>query len=198
MRKVSIGVCGLGGMGLAYCLALKKIDAANLVALCTRRQSVAQDFARKFHTVPYTQLSDMVKRPDLEAVIIATPNYLHAEQTNISLESGKHVLCTKPMATTLAEADSMIAQSRKSGAKLEIGFQYRYDPRTYRAKQMIDKGELGRVFFGTDCLPLYRGQEYWKEAWWRGTISRLVEVSCRRMLPMIWTICSGSVVQLIG
>jgi len=171
MRKVNVGISGLGGMGLAYCLALNKLKRANLTAVCTRRKVVAEKFAKEFHATPYTQLSDMVKRTDLEAVMVATPNHLHAEQTILALEAGKHVLCTKPMATTLAEADRMIAQSRRSGTKLEIGFQFRYDPRIYTAKRLIDRGMLGRIFLGIDCLPIYRGPEYWREAPWRGMIS---------------------------
>jgi len=170
--KVRVGVCGLGGMGLAYCLALKKINGAELVAVCTRRPSMAREFAGKFHARPYDQLSDMVKSTDLDAVLIATPNFLHAQQSVIALEAGKHVLCTKPMAVTLTEADRMIAQSRKSGRILEIGFQYRYDPRIYRAKQMIDAAQLGRVFYGVDYLPIYRSEEYWDEEPWRGSISQ--------------------------
>ena len=107
--KVRVGVCGLGGMGLAYCLALKRIEKANLVAVCTRRPATAREFAAKFHARPYRQLSDMVKSADLDAVLIATPNYLHAQQSIIALEAKKHVLCTKPIATTLNEADKMIA-----------------------------------------------------------------------------------------
>lgn len=172
MKKVNVGVCGLGGMGLAYCLALSKLKNTNLVAVCDQRKDVAQRFASDFHATPYDRLSDMVERSNLEAVVVATPNSLHAEQTVVALGAGKHVLCTKPMATTLAEADSMIAQSRKSGVKLEIGFQYRYDMRINKAKQMIDKGELGKVFLGTFCLPIYRGPDYWAEAAWRKSVSQ--------------------------
>jgi hypothetical protein len=87
-------------------------------------------------TQAYPKLSDMVRRDDLDAVLIASPNYLHAQQTIVALESGKHVLCTKPTAMSLTEADSMIAQSHKSRTLLEICFQYRYDPRIYKRKQM--------------------------------------------------------------
>jgi len=170
--KVRVGVCGLGGMGLAYCLALKRIKTANLVAVCTRRPARAREFAAKFHARPYRQLSDMVKGTDLDAVLIATPNYLHAQQSILALEAKKHVLCTKPIAITLNEADKMITQSRKSGRVLEIGFQYRYDPRIYRVKQMIDGAQLGRVFYAVDYLPIYRSEEYWDEGPWRGSISQ--------------------------
>jgi UDP-N-acetyl-2-amino-2-deoxyglucuronate dehydrogenase len=170
--KVRVGVCGLGGMGQAYCLALKGLENAELAAVCTRRPNIARKFGAEFHAHAYDQLSDMVKNKKLDAVLVATPNYLHSQQTVIALEAGKHVLCTKPMATNLIEAERMIAQAHRSGRVLEIGFQYRYDPRIYRAKQMIDAAQLGNIFFGVDYLSIYRSKEYWEEGPWRGSMSQ--------------------------
>jgi len=169
VKKVNVGVCGLGSIGPAYCLALKKVRKAKLVAVCDMSKAKAERYAGEFHVTPYSQLSDMVQRADLEAVWVATPTNLHAEHTTIALEAGKHVLCTKPMTRTLAAADSMIAASQKSGRNLAIGFQCRYDSRIYKAKQMIDQGRLGKILFGIDYLPGWREEAYWSEAPWRGT-----------------------------
>ena len=160
-------------MGLAYCLALKKLKSANLAAVCTRRPRIASEIGAKFHARAYDQLSDMVKDSELDAVLVSTPNYLHAQQSVIALEAGKHVLCTKPMATTLTEADRMIEQSHKSGRILEIGFQYRYDPRIYRAKQMMKRGPVGQ-----DCMlcgllaNLSEQKLLGHQGSWRGSISK--------------------------
>jgi predicted dehydrogenase len=111
----------------------------------------------------------MVQRADLEAVWVATPTNLHLEHATIALEAGKHVLCTKPMTRTLAEADRMITASQRSRMRLAIGFQCRYDSRIYKAKRMIDQGRLGKILFGIDYLPGWREENYWSEAPWRAT-----------------------------
>ena len=146
-KKVNCGVIGLGGFGISYCQALKKIKNAELICVSTRRENVAKKMGEEFGADSYTDYNDMLKRADLDAVFIATPNFIHAEQTIASLEAGKHVLCTKPIATTLRDADDMIKTARRTGLKLEIGYNRRFDQPIVKTKELVDSKKIGEIFY---------------------------------------------------
>jgi predicted dehydrogenase len=96
----------------------------------------------------------------VDAVVVATPNYLHAPVTIAALQAGKHVLCEKPMATSAAEADAMIAAAKASGKVLMIAHNQRLAPLHIRAKQLLKSGVLGRVItFRTNFA--HPGPEGW-------------------------------------
>ena len=94
----------------------------------------------------YEDFSDMLaKEPQLDAVIVATPDWMHAEHTNACLEAGKHVYCEKEMSNTLAGAASMVRTARETGKLLQIGHQRRSNPRYWHALRLIEKDKvLGR------------------------------------------------------
>ncbi|MFQ6042192.1 MAG: Gfo/Idh/MocA family protein, partial [Candidatus Poribacteria bacterium] len=85
---------------------------------------------------------------EVQAVYIATPTYLHAQQTIRALRAGKHVLCEKPMAMNLSEAEGMIAEAEKHDCKLAIGYMMRFHAWHQKLKKMIDAGELGALVMG--------------------------------------------------
>jgi predicted dehydrogenase len=88
-----------------------------------------------------------VTDPDVQAVYVATPVRLHADQTIAAAEAGKHVLCEKPMAMDLAECDRMISACRASGVTLGIAYYRRFYPVLARVKQLVDSGEIGTPVF---------------------------------------------------
>ena len=88
-----------------------------------------------------------MERDDVDAVVVATPDQLHREMTMAALGAGKHVLCEKPMALTLEDCQAMIDASRNTDRKLMIGQICRFTPGFMRAKQLIDNGEIGELFF---------------------------------------------------
>jgi predicted dehydrogenase len=93
----------------------------------------------------YSDYAEMLKNPAIDAVVVAGPNKLHAEQSIQALQAGKHVLCEKPMATTREEAKAMIAAAEKSGKYLMIGLNQRLMPPHRRAKEILDSGRLGKI-----------------------------------------------------
>jgi myo-inositol 2-dehydrogenase/D-chiro-inositol 1-dehydrogenase/scyllo-inositol 2-dehydrogenase (NAD+) len=92
----------------------------------------------------YTDHKEALKQKDVDAVVITTPTFTHAAITIDAAEAGKHILCEKPMALTLKEADEMIAAARRAGVKLQMGFMRRFDAEFQTAKRMIEEGVIGK------------------------------------------------------
>lgn len=171
-RKIKIGVCGLGGFGVVCTRAFGMSNKAQVMAVCTRREDVARKYGTEADANWYTQYPEMLEREELDAVCITTPNYLHAEQSIAAMNSGFHVFCTKPMATTLEDAEDMIKAARKNNVKLEIGFHYRFDKRIIEMKELIGKGEIGEPFSTVTSLQYDRTPEYWASGPWRARLSQ--------------------------
>jgi predicted dehydrogenase len=87
----------------------------------------------------------LVRRPDVDAVIVSTPPSLHAEMTIAALRAGKHVLCEKPLARNLEECQAMVAATKESGRFLATGFNYRFYPSVLKARELLDTGLIGKV-----------------------------------------------------
>src|SRR3954471_10937634 len=117
-----------------------------LVAVVSRDQSRADTFAKKFGAAhAYTRYEDLLRNPDVTVVAIHTPNSLHAEQAIAAAGAGKHVFCDKPMATSVADAERIIAACDKAGVKLAVNFHNRFMPCFVDTKRIIDSGEIGEV-----------------------------------------------------
>jgi predicted dehydrogenase len=140
--------------GIAY---QPHVDAGNvkLVAACDideeRAAKMAKEYDMKAH---YANWQDLISDKDVDAVSIALPHYLHAEVAIAAAKAGKHVLCEKPMATSLEDCDRMIKAAKESKIKLMIAETYRFMPTMVKIKEIIDSGKIGEVFFarGSECL----------------------------------------------
>ncbi|MCY0875046.1 MAG: Gfo/Idh/MocA family oxidoreductase [Firmicutes bacterium] len=145
---VNVGIIGSGLIArLAHAPGYQKAGA-NIVATADlvedRAKQLAEDFSIA-HT--YTDYRELLARPDIEAVSICVPNYMHKEITIAALEAGKHVLCEKPMAMTVEEATAMLHASEKTGKILMLGFNNRFRSDVQRLKKVIDSGELGDIYY---------------------------------------------------
>jgi len=142
-----IGVIGCGAIAQRrhICEAAANKNA-KIVALCDINLDRAKEIAAKYGVAnTYADYKDLLKNEKLDLVVVATPNALHAEQTIAALQAGNHVLVEKPMATTLADADAMIAAADKAGKKLMVGMNQRLMPAHVKAKKILDSGVLGKV-----------------------------------------------------
>ena len=117
-----------------------------LVAVYSRDQGRAEAFTRKHGAqVAYTSLEALVADARVEAVFIASPNFLHAPYTAIAAQAGKHVLVEKPMAIGVDEAVDMVRTCRAQGVKLGVGFHMRHHPGHQEARRLIGEGVLGTI-----------------------------------------------------
>lgn len=150
---VKAALIGTGGMGRGHVEQCQK-EFIDLKALCDvnpkRRGAVAESMVKAGWPKPveYDDWREMLEREDLEAVIIATPLWTHADITVGCLDAGKHVLCEKMMAKNEADCARMIEAARRNNRVLEIGYQRYYNP-VYQAayNNIIKQGLLGDVYY---------------------------------------------------
>jgi len=128
--------------------ALRDGAGCDLVAVSRARAELAESFAREVGAARwYPGWRGLLSDPQVDAVYVATPVRLHAEQTIAAAEAGKHVLCEKPMAIDLAECDRMIAACEASGVTLGIAYYRRCYPIVARVKHLVDAGAIGTPVF---------------------------------------------------
>jgi len=124
------------------------VDAQNsqLVAVCDVVESAARDLASRLQ-VPavFTSLDDVLASPDVDAVYLATPVFLHAPQAIEALRAGKHVLVEKPMALSVVEAQEMVSVAQGTGKTLATAYYRRFFPKIERVRELLDEGTLGQV-----------------------------------------------------
>ncbi|MCX7598147.1 MAG: Gfo/Idh/MocA family oxidoreductase [Armatimonadetes bacterium] len=126
MKKVRLALVGCGGMGRGLVSVLPDLPQARLVAAVDASAGAAQEVAQEHGCDATTDLEAVLARDDVDAVIIATPNHLHAEQAIAAAQAGKHVFTEKPMALRAADAAAMIQAARQAGVKLMVGQVLRY------------------------------------------------------------------------
>ncbi len=149
MKNIGWGIIGAGDIVRKRIVpAIQGSENSKLVAISRGKAELAAKFAAEFG-IPrwYADYREMLSDPDVDAVYIASPVFLHAEHTIISAEAGKHVLCEKPMAMNVAECDEMIAACSANGVKLGIAYYRRFYPVIERIRRAISDGEIGKPIF---------------------------------------------------
>lgn len=146
-RKLGVGVIGCGGIGSrVHVPNYARNPRVRLVAVADieveRARAVAEQWGVEAY---YEDYRDLLARPDVDAVSVTTPVFMHAAPAIAAMEAGKHVLCEKPIARTLAEADRMVETAERCGVLLTMGYQPRFSRLWERAKQVLDDGLLGRI-----------------------------------------------------
>lgn len=116
-----------------------------LQGVTSRNLDTAKDVAQQYGGKAYDNYDSMLADPDLDAVVLPTPHFLHHPQTIAALKAGKHVFVEKPMANTVAQAEEMKALAEEKGLVLAVGLQGRRCGGFIKAKEMIDSGELGQI-----------------------------------------------------
>ena len=150
MEKIRIGIIGCGGIANnKHMPALAKLDDVEMVAFCDIDEERAVKAAKDFGTADakvFTDYKELLKL-DLDVVHVLTPNKQHSFITVDALESGKHVMCEKPMAINSAEAKKMLDAAKRTGKKLTIGYQNRFRPECRYLKQCCEAGDLGEIYY---------------------------------------------------
>ncbi len=147
MEKVRFGVISASGMAQGHMNAIVWNRNAELKAVCDIDEAKLNECAEKYSVDGYTDYREMLKREDIDAVVICTPDQLHREMLEESLKAGKHVLCEKPMALTIEDCKAMVKAAKASDRKVMVGQICRYTPGFVKAKKLIDEGKIGELFF---------------------------------------------------
>lgn len=176
-KKLGFGMIGLGE--IAYKSTgglLQEVVNAEMIVGMDPVEHVVRSYQDRFKIPCSTNLDDVLTHPDVDAVIVSTPHYLHVPLGIKAAEAGKHVIVEKPMATTLEDADALIQACEKAGvlcSPKEAGVHYH--PATTKAKELIDQGAIGEVMatqvFGASNKPV---------SYWTGGYTGRVQTTWRK------------------
>jgi predicted dehydrogenase len=146
MNKIKVGVVGTGFIGPAHIEALRRLPNVEVAALCEVNIDLARQKADQLGIERPYVFEDLLRQEDISTIHICTPNFLHYSQAKAALEAGKHVVCEKPLAKDLKEAEELVALAARTGLVNAVHFNLRYYPLARQMKVMREKGELGEVY----------------------------------------------------
>ena len=163
--KVAIGIIGFGGIATAaHAPGYRKLpDQCEIVAIADidpARLKVAQSDPWNIPQV-FADYKEMLALPEIDAVSVCTPNFVHMQPTIDAFAAGKHVLCEKPMAMNSTEGKAMITASEKAGKKLQIGYNMRFGSAPQSIRRAVDNGVLGGVYHARAQALRRRGVPGW-------------------------------------
>jgi predicted dehydrogenase len=140
------GILGTGHIAGVFAEGVIGSDRGTLAAVGSRLEKTAKDFAAKYH-IPKSHgtYEALLADPDVQAIYNSLPNALHHEWTIKALHAGKHVLCEKPLATNLAQAQEMFAEARRAKRVLVEAFMYRSHPMTRAIQKVVAEGGIGKL-----------------------------------------------------
>ena len=146
-KVIRVGLAGLGRTGwYNHGLELEKLKRLYQVTAAFDMDTARLDEAKeRWGCLTFTKYSDLVNCKDVDLVVVGLPNKMHADATIEALAAGKHVVCEKPMATSLKDADRMVRAAKKAKGLLTIFQNRRYMSDFIKAREIIDSGQLGRV-----------------------------------------------------
>lgn len=156
-RTLKVGVIG-GGWGRLHILGYQVNENAEVVAFCQRTKDKAETIAEEFN-IPhiFTNYRDLLSLKELDAVSITAPPYLHHRMATDAIASGIHVLCEKPLAKNVSEAEDMYKRAERAGVVHMTAFPRRFFPALTYAKELLDQGYVGKVLhINTRMFSVYR------------------------------------------
>ncbi len=154
-RTIRVGVIGTGFGASVHIPALQKIPFVEVTGICSRRPERALTSAARYSIrKKSTDYREFVRDPDIDAVVIASPPSLHHAMTVAAIEAGKHVLCEKPLARTLAESRDLVRLAQQAGVVAMVNHEFRFEPARVYTKQLIELGYLGEPHSAT--VTVYR------------------------------------------
>ncbi len=143
-QPIRVAIIGTGIGAAVHIPVFRQIEETEIVAICSRRIERAKELSDKHRIrIASDDYREIVDHPDVDAVVIATPPYLHHTIAIAAIEAGKHVLCEKPMARNLAEARDMVNLARTAEVAAVVNHEYRYMPARRHVRTMIDEEYIG-------------------------------------------------------
>ncbi|OGX06651.1 MAG: hypothetical protein A2Z88_11600 [Omnitrophica WOR_2 bacterium GWA2_47_8] len=162
-NNLNVAIIGAGLQCKRRAAAIKEWNPSSLKVIASLHN--ANTLAKEFRCESSDEWEETVKRKDIDVVVITTPPHLHAKISIAAMENGKHVLCEKPLASSVKEAEQMVASAKKNSVILKCGFNHRHHPAILDAKKMADQGKLGKILFIRSRYGICARPEYEDE--WR-------------------------------
>ena len=147
-NPIRLGVIGCGGFGLFALQHFAQVPGVTVMGMAGTHREAAIAAAKRFGIPDIVDVEELVRRPDLDLVYISTPPFLHYPQAMAALKAGKHVICEKPLALTLEQADEMIDTARRNDLLIVANLMQRYNPLADAVRQLIERQPLGELLHG--------------------------------------------------
>jgi phthalate 4,5-cis-dihydrodiol dehydrogenase len=144
-RTLKVGFAGLGVGSAMVIPVVERMPEAQVAAAADVRPEALEQFAKRHEARVYDTVEALCADPDLDVIWVATPNQFHLKHVILAAQSGKHVVCEKPMALSVAEAGQMVEAADKAGVHLLCGHTYSLNPSIQAMRRIVASGELGRV-----------------------------------------------------
>jgi predicted dehydrogenase len=163
--KIGLGIIGMGrnNMGSTFMLLEKEPGLRYAIrSICAVPRPEVEKTARHFGVPHWTDnFRELVRRSDVDVVCVFSPDHLHAQHCIAALEAGKHVVCTKPMVTRLADAQKMVKLVKQKKVKFLVGQTMRFDRQFLAARKYFDNGDLGEIialesYYVHDMRPVFK------------------------------------------
>lgn len=168
---MNFAIVGCGHIAKKHAEAIRNTENSRLVAVCDTVPENMFFYEENYGAQPFTDLEKMLERPEIDIVCVCTPSGLHAPLTVKAANAGKHVIVEKPIALTIADAETMIRSCRQNGVKLAVVHPNRFRPAVQELRQLMDKGCFGKLSHANATVRWNRNQNYYDQAVWRGTKS---------------------------
>jgi predicted dehydrogenase len=161
---LTLGIIGLGRAGEQQAAAACSTEGLAVTALYDPLTERASRVASTIGSAAVaSSVDELVNSPKVDAVIVASPDHLHREHTIAALNAGKHVLCEKPMASSMSDCKAMVEASERTGRRLMIGHLVRFTPVFEDIKRLVDAGTLGDIYYvGADYQHDYERLGGWR------------------------------------
>jgi predicted dehydrogenase len=166
-KKYRIGLAGTGYVGSQHLKAIKNHPRATLCAVATKDDKMTKQLRDEYGINVESDFNTMAENSDIDIIIIATPNELHADHIKKSALEGKHILCEKPLIVNEKEVYEVVSAVENAGVKLEVGHVCRFSPYYQKAKQISDSTILGEIRL-VESTYIHRVSPPLK-SWWKDT-----------------------------
>jgi len=158
MKTVRLGLIGAGGIAQAHCGAIADINGVKIIAASDIvKENVKRTADRWGISKTFTDYNEMLKMDELDGVVVCTPTAVHGPPTVAALKAGKHVLCEKPMEASLKSATEMVRTAHETGKILMVALKLRYSPQVMKAKEIVNAGTLGDIYYAETVADRRRG-----------------------------------------
>ncbi len=166
---MNFAIIGTGIAAETHAKCIEEIFNAHLVAVSSQTEEKVKKFAVAHNCDFYTDYEKMLQRKDIDIVCITTPSGTHTKIGIDVANSKKHLIVEKPIDISLENANALVKACHENNVKLSVIFQHRFADDVMRLKKIIEGGRLGKINFGASHTKVYRTQEYYESAAWRGT-----------------------------
>lgn len=168
MSALRTAILGCGKVAHLHATALRTLPESRFVAACDTDQQRAKSFANQYEVAAFRDPAQMFAQAAVDVVVICTPHPVHAQPAILAARAGVHVLVEKPLASTVADCDAMIAAAAEHRVQLGVVSQRRFFEPVVRMKEAIDAGKIGRPVLGTVAMFSWRDEAYYRSDPWRG------------------------------